>query len=258
MAERYYWQYERSNIPADLAELTGDEAHHLTRVMRRKTGDRVTLFDGHGREFLAEIVDARKNGVTLRILETQLADTESPRQITMAVSLPKGDRQKWLVEKLTEFGCHRLIPLKTERGVPQCSEQVLERLRRQVLEATKQCNRTRLMQITPETGIADCVAEYMGEYLQNDGTADVTNVNTSGFIAHPRCDDDFNQLSLSELTQLTLPKCVLVLIGPVGGFTRDEVTRAVELGLQPLDLGPRIFRVETAALMTTAILTAFS
>ena len=276
MAERYYWQDGRfynaspaakknvDPMTADhtgehLAELTGDEAHHLTRVMRQKPGDIVTLFDGHDREFRAEIVDSRKNGATLRILETRLVDTESPRQVTMAVSLPKGDRQKWLVEKLTELGCRCLIPLKTERNVAQASEQVLERLRRQVLEATKQCNRTRLMQIMPEMSIEKCTTEVaMFEDNSRHVEGDASNVDMAGFIAHPSSDGDFGQVALSELAQIVLPKRVLVLIGPEGGFTQNEVSRAVELGLKPLDLGPRILRVETAALMTTSVLTMLS
>ena len=247
MAERYYWPSDQTQGSAvkssAMAELFGDEAHHLTRVMRQKSGDRVTFFDGDGHEFLAEITDLRKDCVLLRILEVRDVDTEPQRQVTMAVSLPKGDRQKWLVEKLTELGCHRLIPLQTERGVAQCSDQVIERLRRQVIEATKQCNRTRLMQVTHEQTIADCVADH--------GHGDPV----AGWIAHPRSDGDFGQHQLSELMQPPLPKRVLGLIGPEGGFTQQEVEQAVTLGLRPLDLGARILRVETAAMMLTAILT---
>ena len=242
MAERYYWPNDRTEHrvvkPGDQAMLSGDESHHLTRVMRQKTGDMVVLFDGNGCEFSAEIIETRKSLVTLTILDVRRVDTESARRVTIATSLPKGDRQKWLVEKLTELGCHCLIPLRTERTVAQCSEQVLERLQRQVLEATKQCNRSQLMTISPEKGVDDCMAD--------DGDA-------IGLIAHPLSDGDFGQLSLSELTQIALPKHVLVLIGPEGGFTVGEVERAIELGFRPIDLGPRILRVETAAIMMTAL-----
>ena len=243
MAERYYWPndptQQRLVKPGDRAELSGDEAHHLTRVMRQKTGDTLVLFDGNGCEFSAEIIETRKSLVTLTILDVRQVDTESLRRVTIATSLPKGDRQKWLVEKLTELGCHRLIPLQTERTVAQCSEQVIERLQRQVLEATKQCNRSHLMAISPEKDIAECM---------NDDDHMV------GLIAHPLSDGDFGQLSLSELAQMVLPKCVSILIGPEGGFTTGEVERAIELGFRPIDLGPRILRVETAAVMMTSII----
>ncbi len=261
MAERYYWPGEQTQLRANadewvdaVVELSGDEAHHLVRVMRQKPGDLVTLFDGDGHEFSAEIIDTRKDRATLRIREVRAVDTESLRQVIVAVSLPKGDRQKWLVEKLTELGCYRLIPLQTERGVAQCSGQVPERLRRQVLEATKQCNRTRLMQISPERTIAECLAEF------SSGNADEGLENapaeTSRWIAHPCSDGAFGQLRLADLMQTKLPQRVLVLVGPEGGFTSGEVEQAVTLGCRPLDLGPRILRVETAALMLTAVIAA--
>ena len=246
MAERYYWPNDRLHFPAiesgTMAELSGDEAHHLIRVMRRKPGDIITLFDGYGHEFPAKITGTQKDCVLLRILEVRNVDTESQHQVTVAVSLPKGDRQKWLLEKLTEIGCHRLIPLQTERGVAQCSDQVLERLRRQVVEATRQCHRACLMPISPKRTIASCVAEYRHDHA-------------AGWIAHPRSANDFRQCDLSCLMQMSLPQRVLILIGPEGGFTRQEVDQAIEFGAQPLDLGPRILRVETAAILLTAILT---
>ena len=267
MSERYYWPCDESHgtVP-QTAELSGDEAHHLTRVMRQKCGDLVTLFDGNGREFCAEIIDTRKDRVALRILETRIVDAEPQRQVTIAVSLPKGDRQKWLVEKLTELGCHCLIPLQTERGVAKCSDQVLERLRRQVMEATKQCHRTRLMQILPEQTIGVVQSAEFRVQSNNDQRHSALRL-----IAHPNSDGTFGQWDLPRLMQYLgtlanvscselscsvtpLPRNVLALVGPEGGFTRQEVEQAVTLGLQPLDLGPRILRVETAAIMLAAIL----
>ena len=251
MAERYFWPNpnSESQVPAaQIAELSGDEARHLIRVMRQKSGDVVTLFDGHGCEYRAEITNTRKDRVELRIFETRRVDTESQRQVTIAVSLPKGDRQKWLVEKLTELGCRCLIPLWTERGVVQPTVQVIERLRRQVIEATKQCNRSELMQISPVQTVVECVSGYVSG-VANDG-------KMVGWIAHPHSDGEFGQHDLASVMQTALPKNVLVLIGPEGGFTHQEVEQAVTLGLQPLDLGPRILRVETAAMVLTAILSA--
>ena len=246
MAERYYWPNNGLQAPDVLtAELSGDEARHLIRVMRQKPGDVITLFDGNVCEYRAEITDTRKDRVVLRICETRHVDTELQRRVTIAVSLPKGDRQKWLVEKLTELGCRRLIPLQTERGVAQPTNQVIERLRRQVIEAAKQCNRTMLMQISPEQTIAECVSGCGGDAM-NDG-------EMVGWIAHPRSDGEFGQRDLTSLMQTALSKNVLVLIGPEGGFTHQEVEQAVTFGLQPLDLGPRILRVETAAMMLMTV-----
>jgi len=243
MAERYYWPGNplstAATVSDGIAELTGDEANHLVRVMRRKPGDTVTLFDGNGREFPATITESRKDRVTLNVLEVRHVDTEAQRQVTLAVALPKGDRQKWLIEKLTELGCFRLIPLQTERSVAQCSGQVLDRLRRQVIEAAKQCGRTRLMQISPEQTIADISGD--------------TSCETAGWMAHPRVSTDGCQWDIKRLMQTSLPKRVLFLIGPEGGFTDRELELAVKHDVKPLDLGVRLLRVETAAMIVAAL-----
>ncbi|MDR1385822.1 MAG: 16S rRNA (uracil(1498)-N(3))-methyltransferase [Planctomycetaceae bacterium] len=262
MSERYFWNRPYAggeSLPSDFAELSGDESHHLIRVMRQKSGDTVTLFDGCGGEYKAEIIEIHKDRVMLRLLETRTTNTEAKRHVTIAASLPKGDRQKWMIEKLTELGCFHFIPLAAKRGVAKCSAGVTERLRRQVLEASKQCGRSRLMTVEHEKSIADCLAGFWKEKTSEaSAKQDFQHV---AYIAHPLSGDDFQQRRLSDLLNIqavninTLPQDVLVLIGPEGGFTATEITQAMKLGATPLDLGTRILRIETAAIMLTAVLT---
>ena len=127
--------------------VAGAEAHHLLHVMRARTGARVTLFDGSGWQFDAVVERTGRSEVELTITDRQEIDREAQVAVTLGVVLPKGDRQKWLVEKVVELGVARLVPLETERGVAQPRENVLERLRRGVIEASKQCGRNRLMEI---------------------------------------------------------------------------------------------------------------
>ena len=115
--------------------------------MRAKAGTRVTLFDGSGWEFDAVVQRTGRSEVELAIAGRQEIDREARIAVTLGVALPKGDRQKWLVEKVVELGVARLVPLETERGVAQPVENALERLRRGVIEASKQCGRNRLMEI---------------------------------------------------------------------------------------------------------------
>ena len=252
MASTYYWE-KTSDAAHDsaVAVIVGDEARHLTRVMRQKAGDRIMLFDGIGNEFDAVIREIKKDRVICDVLDSRKTDVEPACRVTIAVSLPKGDRQKWLVEKLTELGCFRLIPLKTERGVAGCSEQVLERLRRQVLEASKQCGRSTLMQVMPEMSIAECRTLFEREKTLPDIS------NSAAFIAHPILDTEVNQKRIADvLKQMSVLQQVLVLIGPVGGFSPDEVQTALDFDFQPIDLGKRIFRVETAAIFCTVVFLA--
>ena len=144
MASRYFVE---TPVVGDSAVLTEGEAHHVARVMRAGVGDCLVLFDGSGWEYEAEIKRIAKHAVELAIVSRREMDRELPLAIHLGVALPKGDRQAWLVEKAVELGVARLTPLETERSVAQPSDKALVRLRRGVIEASKQCGRNRLMQI---------------------------------------------------------------------------------------------------------------
>src|SRR5215475_4969827 len=113
MPDRYFLETPPAD---DTARLTGPEAHHLAHVMRAKPGLEVTLFDGSGREWLARVDEVGRSEVTLALISCREVDRELSLPITLAVALPKGDRQRWLVEKATELGVTRLVPLVTERS----------------------------------------------------------------------------------------------------------------------------------------------
>ena len=115
MTDRYFVE---SPIRADRATLVGPEAHHLIHVMRAGPGDAVVLFDGSGAEFDAVVERSTRAEVELAVRSRREVDRESPRALTLAVALPKGDRQKWLVEKAVELGVRRMVPLadRARRG----------------------------------------------------------------------------------------------------------------------------------------------
>src|SRR5262245_27390648 len=132
MTQRYFVE---SAITDSRATLSGSEAHHLLHVMRGRAGDEVTLFDGSGAGFAARVERCGRSEVELAILARAEINRELPRELVLGVALPKGDRQKWLIEKAVEVGVSRLIPLVTERGVAQPAGSTLERLARGVVEA---------------------------------------------------------------------------------------------------------------------------
>jgi 16S rRNA (uracil1498-N3)-methyltransferase len=220
-------------ITAERATLDGPEAHHLLHVGRAAVGQGVTLFDGGGAEFAAVVEKLGRSTVELRIVERIEADRELPFTLVVGVALPKGDRQKWLVEKLTELGVTTLVPLATERGVAQPTAGALERLRRSVIEASKQCGRNRLMYVAKPHAWGAWVADVPeAEDLRR-------------LIAHP------NGLPLCGIN-LTSPQPTRLAIGPEGGFADAEVADAKAAGWQSVALGPRILRVETAAIALAA------
>jgi len=225
MSERFY---SLSPITTDHASLDGPEAHHLLHVMRAAVGERVTLFDNSGVEFTAVIAKLGRSNVELSITERKVIDRELPFPLIVGVALPKGDRQKWLVEKLTELGVTTLVPLITERGVAQPTGGAIERLQRAVFEACKQCGRNRLMRIAEPQEWPRWIVEESAH-------------QSCRLLAHP------GGAPLAGAAK-DAARGVQLAIGPEGGFTVAETAAATAAGWQSIDLGPRILRVETAAI----------
>ncbi|MBQ7028712.1 MAG: 16S rRNA (uracil(1498)-N(3))-methyltransferase, partial [Thermoguttaceae bacterium] len=257
------------------------------KVLRQKIGDEATLFDGTGKEYRCEITSIAKERVELAVLETREDSREPDVALTAVVALPKGDRQKWALEKLTELGVRRFIPLDAERADVKFDANVRERLERQVLEASKQCGRLRLLEVLPsvasselpalveliearragkslssETCAADLGLSDAAEKLRvRFGATDLfdeigPDANVLRVVAHPISDGFFGQQSFPELIRSLgdkTPQSVFLLIGPVGGFSDGEVSSAVEAGWKPLDLGDQVYRVETAAIVAAAL-----
>jgi 16S rRNA (uracil1498-N3)-methyltransferase len=168
MSERFFIT---TSPAAGRAVLLGDEARHLAKVLRAKPGDRVTLFDGSGRSWEGRVATIGRGEVTLEVGEPSEAPPVRLPAITLAVALPKGERQKWLVEKLTELGVARLVPLVTVRGVAAATAGAIERLERGVIEACKQCGRDRLMDIAAPATVTDLVAPEGGFTAQELASA---------------------------------------------------------------------------------------
>lgn len=227
MSQRYF---SATPIEAERVVLADAEAHHLAHVMRASVGDSVTLFDGSGAEFDARIARIAKHSVELEITERREVDRELPFTLTLAVALPKGDRQKWLVEKAIELGVTRLVPLVTTRSVADGAS-ALERLRRGVIEASKQCGRNRLMEIAAPRKWSDIAAE-------------TCRANTVRLFAHPATASN----SLSVHGAIAAAEQIEIAVGPEGGWTDEEAALAQSTDWLFVDLGTRILRVETAAI----------
>lgn len=220
------------DVSAVSLELTGREAHHLQRVLRLEPGESVWLFDGQGHEVLAEIVDIGRDAVRLRVTERREFAPSSTLPVTIATGVPKGDRFRWLIEKATELGVQRIVPLVTQRSIVDPGQGKLDKLRQTIVEACKQCGRTQLMELTEPLSWRDCLAtEFPGR---------------DAWIAHPD-----GELVTAEQLAPTRPR--LFLIGPEGGFTETEVEEAVAAGARRMQLGPRILRIETAVVAIAAL-----
>lgn len=230
MSHRFFLDCPIANKPE--VKLAGTEAHHLIHVMRAKPEGRVTLFDGSGAEYAACITEVGRSTVRFRIVERREIDRELPLELTLGVALPKGDRQKWLVEKAVELGVTRIVPLHADRSVALPDGKVLERLCRVVVEASKQCGRNRLMQIDSPMSV------------------------TSFLESAPR---KARRLLVDPGGERLLPgsgadESVFISVGPEGGFTDDELSCAASAEWEQVSLGPRILRTETAAIAMVSVL----
>jgi 16S rRNA (uracil1498-N3)-methyltransferase len=207
--------------------LSGPEAHHLAVVCRLRPGDRVCLFNGDGREYHAAIVDADKRQAQLQIESVHALSRELSFPVEVAAPLPRGDRAQFLIEKLTELGVTTFVPLTTRRSVSR--EAKLERLERYVIEASKQCGRNVLMSVRP--------------YVDWEEYCRRSDLPATRVLAHVGGTEKLN----------VYRQAMVLAVGPEGGFTDEEVAAAEQAGWRIVGLGPRILRVETAALVLATV-----
>lgn len=223
MSDRFFFEGPLSPGPVTLE---GAEAHHLSAVRRFVPGDLIVLFNGDGHEYPARISALAKKHVSLEITGVESPSRERGFGVHLAAALPKGDRGDFLIEKLTELGVTEFTPLITERTVVKADGTKTEKIRRAVIEASKQCGRNVLMRIHETARWMDWCVKQTGDRL-------IAVPGATGDLDEPRAG-------------------VTIAVGPEGGFTANEVKIAVEAGWMPMSLGPRVLRVETAAIVAVA------
>jgi len=229
MAERFYVNCE---LKPGRVLVQGAEAHHLAVVCRLRPGAIVCLFNGDGRQYPARIEAVSHREVALEVFAVESPNRELPFRLDVAAPLPRGDRAQFLLEKLTELGVTSFTPLRTARSVVHPRESKRDKLQRYVIEASKQCGRNVLMEVRP-----------LSEWPTFCTAADLPSRR---ILAHP---SGANQ-DRGELAPTSPDPCLhtVAAVGPEGGFTNEEIALAHAAGWRILDLGPRILRVETAAI----------
>jgi 16S rRNA (uracil1498-N3)-methyltransferase len=216
-------RFHVARIDREHVMLSPEESHHLLRVLRLTAGAEVSVFDGKGKSARARVERITDSEVELRILGPE-DSRESPLSLTLAVAPPKGDRTSFLIEKLTELGVSRIIPLETARGR---SASGLDRWRRISLEACKQSGRSRALEIEAPRSVASVLEEPALLLMAHPGAA---------------------PLALHSATK------VIALVGPEGGWSEEEITLARSRRAELFGLGPRTLRTETAAVAAATIL----
>lgn len=217
--------------------LDADESYHIAEVLRKRPGDRITVFNNTAKEYIAEITGIRGSIVAVRVISGSDADSEYPFKITAVVSFPKGKRADYMVQKLTETGVDGITPLETARSVVHVEKgsEKFAHFERIALEAVKQSGRASIPRINAPASLRDIVEASSGYQLKiiaTDRGEKRTLKEVLRMIHEEQIKDGFKAIFLT---------------GPEGGFTPEEIEAAVGAGFVPVSLGRTILRAETAA-----------
>jgi len=220
-------------LPGAEIDLPGWAARHCA-VLRLRRGDAVVVFDGAGGEFSAELTLASDENMRARILSKRAVERESPLSITLAQCISGRDRMDLTLEKSTELGVSRIVPIASERSIVKLSGDRAERRvahwRKVVVAACEQCGRNRIPDVTGITYLDAFLAEPAGDALR--------------LLLAPDAKGD--------LKRFERPKSVTLLVGPEGGLAPQEQRQAEERGFLPVRFGPRVLRTETAPIAVVA------
>jgi 16S rRNA (uracil1498-N3)-methyltransferase len=224
--------------PGSVVELPPDTASHIAKVLRARLGDELILFNGDGREFSSAVDAIRGSRVSASVGEGRHVDRESPLAITLLQCVPRGDRMDFIVQKATELGVSRIVPVLSQRSVVRLdagqAESKAAHWRAVAVSACEQCGRNRL----PAIDAAQPLLNYLGNSVPNQGPRLVFAPDAASPPVGTGQRSGLNsQIAAAE-----------VAIGPEGGFADDELEAFRVSGFSQVGLGPRILRTETAAI----------
>jgi 16S rRNA (uracil1498-N3)-methyltransferase len=221
--------------PGAIVELPRETASHLAKVLRARSGDPLILFSGDGREYAGSVESVRGSRVTASVGNGADVDRESPFAITLVQCVPRGDRMDFIVQKATELGVTRIVPVLSQRSVVRLdaaqAESKAAHWRAVVVNACEQCGRNRLPIIEPPAPLI--------EYLGSNAAAGAAPP-TARFVLEPDVETAAAPSAPEAAAQIA--------VGPEGGFGDEELDAFRIAGFRKLRLGPRILRTETAAI----------
>lgn len=241
--QRYF--VPASNWHENEVFITGDDVHHINRVMRMELNDKLICNHPDGKAAICFISKQTTDQVVTKVSSWQTHNTELPIDITIAQGLPKGDKLELIVQKGTELGATGFIPFQASRSIVKWDEKKaikkLARLNKIVKEASEQSHRTGL--------------PIVKEVASFSGLMAVSPAYHHRFVAYEETTRELPSEKLSYFYQQIKPgEQVLICVGPEGGFTEGEINQFNQHGFHSIRLGPRILRTETAALYALASL----
>ncbi|MDO8282320.1 MAG: 16S rRNA (uracil(1498)-N(3))-methyltransferase [Thermodesulfovibrionia bacterium] len=221
--------------------ITGENARYLSLVLRAKPGEFITILNGNGKRYICKIITVHKKAITVENIKEELYSSESPISITLIQGLPKGDKMDHIIQKSTELGVNKIVPLITERSQIRTSDKV-SRWRKIALSASQQSGR----EIVPE----------IIEPIDFNKLCD-TQPNTAEDIGSLKLlfSESLEERNLKQvLNNCHKIKNITILVGPEGGFSKQEISIVVAKGFTEVSLGPRTLRTETSPITAISII----
>ncbi len=244
--QRYF--LDADAFSGDQVRFTGDELHHISRVMRFSAGDQVIACNDRGQTLLVEFTQVNKDEAFAHVVEELAENRELPVEITLAQGLAKGEKMDMIVQKATEMGATFIIPFTSSRTIVKLNDKKesnrLVRWQKIAKEAAEQAHRNRI----PEISEIITYKELLGVGQDYDLALIAYEQEHQAKLA-----DLLNSLVVGN-DSLSVGKRIIVVIGPEGGFSEEEVAQAVEHSFHSISLGKRILRTETAGIAALAIL----
>jgi 16S rRNA (uracil1498-N3)-methyltransferase len=234
-----------------VVELPRETSAHLAKVLRARSGDEVVLFNGDGREFTGAVEKVQGSRVSASIGAARIMDRESPFQLTLVQCVPRGDRMDFIVQKATELGVVRIIPVLSQRSVVRLDE--AQAASKQVhwravaVSACEQCGRNRL----PSVAAPQPLLNYLGALAQ------ATEDTSLRLVLEP--ERARRTARAAQSIDIASPQSVSraeIAIGPEGGFAPEELEAFDLSAFSRVALGPRVLRTETAAIAAIVVLQA--
>ncbi len=240
--QRYFIQ-SRENWQDNHVKISGDDVHHISRVMRSKPGDKLICNDMNGQAALCTITEIANDQVLAVVEEWLEQETELPVQTTIVQGIPKSDKLDLIVQKGTELGAAAFIPFKAERSIVNWDEKKkhkkIQRLEKIIKEASEQSHRRRMPAVQAPVSLNELLQlsrDYDYKVFAYEEEARTQNFQSIANI----------------LKEVKVGEHLLICIGPEGGFTEKEAKIFKENHFTPVRFGPRILRTETAALYALA------
>lgn len=218
--------------------ITGDDAKHIAKVLRMKTGEKLVACDCQGNDYDCVISEVTDKQVELTVERAYPSETEPTVRVTLYQAMPKSDKMELIIQKAVELGVSAIVPVQTKRCVsrPDAKSMAkkLERYNRIALEAAKQCGRGRIPEVLPMLDYSEALTAMKAD--------------ERAFLFYENSTSSFRK----ELEQKVAS--ISIMVGAEGGFEEEEVNKALEQGIASLSLGKRILRCETAPLAALSII----